>query len=43
VIRSADQMRDFLDFMARHKDYEQVTIRASMEKNDGMAIYLKVR
>jgi predicted O-methyltransferase YrrM len=43
VIRSADQMRDFLDFMARNKDYEQVTIRASMEKNDGMAIYLKVR
>jgi predicted O-methyltransferase YrrM len=43
VIRSAKQMKDFLDAMERDKDYEHVTIRASMEKEDGMAIYLKVR
>lgn len=43
VIRSADEMRDFLDFMENNKDFEKVVIRASMEKNDGMGIYLKVR
>ncbi|MGB9601942.1 MAG: O-methyltransferase [Limisphaerales bacterium] len=43
VIRSADEMRDFLEFMEKNKDYEKVIIRASMEKNDGMGIYLKVR
>lgn len=43
VIRSERQMRDFLDFMEGNADFEKVTIRASMEKNDGMAIYLKVR
>lgn len=43
VVRSAKAMQDFLDFMENKPDYEKVTIRASMEKNDGMAIYLKVR
>jgi len=43
VIRSANDMKDFLDFMESSPDYEKVTIRSSMEKNDGMAIYLKVR
>jgi predicted O-methyltransferase YrrM len=43
VIQSAPAMRDFLEAMERNADYEKVTIRASMEKNDGMAIYLKVR
>jgi predicted O-methyltransferase YrrM len=43
VIRSARQMQDFLDAMEKDANYEKVTIRASMEKNDGMAIYLKVR
>lgn len=43
VIRSANDMKDFLDFMESNPDYEKVTIRASLEKNDGMAIYLKVR
>ena len=43
VIRSANEMRDFLDFMEKDKDFEKVTIRASMEKNDGMGIYLKIR
>ena len=43
VIRSEKDMKDFLDFMEKSLDYEKVTIRASLEKNDGMAIYLKVR
>jgi len=43
VIQSAKEMKDFLDFMENNKDYEKVTIRASLEKNDGMAIYLKIR
>ena len=43
VIRSAKDMKDFLDSMESSPDYEKVTIRASMDKNDGMAIYLKVR
>jgi predicted O-methyltransferase YrrM len=43
VIRSANEMRDFLDSMENNKDFEKVTIRASMEKNDGMAVYLKLR
>ena len=43
VIRSANDMKDFLDFMENSPEYEKVTVRASMEKNDGMAIYLKVR
>ena len=42
VIQSAKEMKDFLDFMEGNKDFEKVTIRASMEKNDGMAIYLKI-
>jgi caffeoyl-CoA O-methyltransferase len=43
VIQSERQMRDFLDFMQNNKDFEKVIIRASLEKNDGMAIYYKVR
>ena len=43
VIRSAGEMKDFLDAMESNKDYEKVIIRASLEKNDGMAIYYKVR
>lgn len=43
VIQSAKDMRDFLDYMENSKDYEKVIIRASMEKNDGMGIYLKIR
>jgi caffeoyl-CoA O-methyltransferase len=43
VIKSADAMKDFLDSMEKSPDYEKVIIRASMDKNDGMAIYLKVR
>jgi predicted O-methyltransferase YrrM len=43
VIKSAGEMKDFLDFMENNNDYEKVTIRASEEKGDGMAIYYKVR
>jgi predicted O-methyltransferase YrrM len=43
VIRSADEVKDFLDFFANNPDYNLVTIRASMEKNDGMALVYKIR
>jgi predicted O-methyltransferase YrrM len=43
VIRSANAMRDFLDLMESSPDYEMVTIRASEEKGDGMAIIYKLR
>ncbi len=43
VIRSAEAMRDFLDFMEESPDYEIVIIRASTEKGDGMAICYKLR
>lgn len=43
VIQFGDAMRDFLDFMEASPDYEVVTIRASMEKNDGMMVCYKLR
>jgi len=43
AIRSAGEMKDFLDFMAESPDWEMVVIRAAMEKNDGMAVCYKVR
>ena len=43
VIRSAEAMRDFLDFMKESPDYEMVIVRASSEKDDGMAICYKLR
>jgi predicted O-methyltransferase YrrM len=43
VIQSANEMKDFLEFFENNKDYEMVTLRASMEKNDGMAIIYKIR
>jgi predicted O-methyltransferase YrrM len=43
VIQSANEMRDFLDFMEQSPDYDMVIIRASMEKNDGMAVCYKRR
>lgn len=43
VIKSAAAMRDFLDLMASSPNYEMVTIRASEEKGDGMAIIYKLR
>jgi len=43
VIRSAGEMKDFLEFMQTSPDYEMVIIRSAMEKNDGMAICYKLR
>jgi predicted O-methyltransferase YrrM len=43
VIRSADEMRDFLAFFESNPDYDVVTIRASIDKNDGMLIAYKLR
>ena len=43
VIRSARAMKDFLDYIQNNPDYDTVTIRASMEKNDGMTISYKIR
>lgn len=41
VIQSADQMKDFLDFIHNNPDFDTTIIRASMEKNDGMSISYK--
>lgn len=43
VIRSANAMKDFLDYIQNSPDYDTVIIRASMEKNDGMAVSYKIR
>ena len=43
VIQSAREMKDFLDYVQTSPDYDTVTIRASMEKNDGMTVSYKIR
>jgi predicted O-methyltransferase YrrM len=43
VIQSAKAMKDFLDYIQTSPDYDTVTIRASLEKNDGMTISYKIR
>jgi len=43
VIRSANQMRDYLEYVQSSPTYETTTVRASMEKNDGMTISFKRR
>jgi predicted O-methyltransferase YrrM len=43
VIRSERQMKDYLDYVQSNPDYDTVTIRASMEKNDGMTLSYKRR
>jgi predicted O-methyltransferase YrrM len=43
VIRSANAMKDFLDYIQTSPNYDTVIIRASMEKNDGMSISYKIR
>lgn len=43
VIRSANAMRDFLEYIQTSPDYDTVIIRASMEKNDGMSVSYKIR
>jgi len=43
VIQSARAMKDFLDYVQTSPDYDTVTIRSSMEKNDGMTVSYKIR
>jgi predicted O-methyltransferase YrrM len=43
VIVSARAMADYLNYVQTSPDYETVIIRASMEKNDGMAVSYKLR
>lgn len=43
VIQSARQMKDYLDYVNNSPDYDSVTIRASLEKNDGMTISYKIK
>ena len=43
VIRSANAMKDFLDYVQNSPDYDTVIIRASMEKNDGMSVSYKIK
>jgi predicted O-methyltransferase YrrM len=43
VIQSARAMKDFLDYVQSSPDYDTVTIRSSMEKNDGMTVSYKIK
>lgn len=43
VIVSARAMADFLAYVQTNPNYETVTIRASMDKGDGMTISYKIR
>jgi len=41
VIQSERQMRDYLDYVRTSPLYDSTTVRASMDKNDGMEISFK--
>ena len=43
TIRSARAVQDFHTYLQDSPDYEMVTIRASMEKKDGMTVAYKIR
>jgi predicted O-methyltransferase YrrM len=44
VIQSARDMKDFLDYVQNNpKNFDTVTIRSSMDKNDGMTVSYKLR
>ncbi len=43
VIKSADAMKDYLDYVRTNPAYETVIIKASEEKADGMSITYKVK
>ena len=43
TIRSATAVQDFLGYLQDSPDYEMVTVRASLEKKDGMTIAYKIR
>jgi predicted O-methyltransferase YrrM len=43
VIKSAKEMKDYLDYVQTSPNYDTVIIRSSMDKDDGMAISYKIR
>ncbi len=43
VIKSADAMKDYLDYVQTSPDYDTVIVRASDEKGDGMGITYKIK
>ena len=43
TIKSAKAMKDYLDYVSKSPDYDSVTIRASMMKDDGMTVTNKLR
>jgi len=43
VIRSAGEMKDYLEYVQNNPDFDTVIIRSSMDKNDGMSISYKIR
>jgi len=43
AIKSAEAMKDYLDYVQSRPEYETVIVRASDEKGDGMAITCKIR
>ena len=43
VIQQARKMQDYLEYVQNSPDYETVIVRASDEKEDGMAVSYKIR
>jgi len=43
VIKSANAMKDYLDYVQTSPDYDTVILRASMEKQDGMAVSYRIK
>lgn len=43
VIRSERQMKDYLEYVQTSPNYDTTIVRASVEKNDGMAISYKLK
>ena len=43
AVRSANAMKDFLDYMKNSPDWEIVIVRACMSRKDGMAVCYKIR
>ncbi len=43
VIRHAEAMTDYLEYVQTSSDYDTVIIQASSEKGDGMAVSYKIR
>jgi predicted O-methyltransferase YrrM len=43
VIQSADEMKDFLDYVQDSANFDTLIVRASMEKKDGMSVSYKIK